>query len=54
MGGVVTQKTQDHPINARAVRSSIRSQMLLYIILAVVFIALLFAYVRTRGRRLHG
>jgi hypothetical protein len=27
---------------------------LLYLILAVLFVALLFAYVRVRGRRIHG
>jgi hypothetical protein len=31
-----------------------RSDMFLYIILAVLFIVLLFAYVRVRGRRLNG
>jgi hypothetical protein len=28
--------------------------VVLYIILAVLFVALLFAYVRVRGRRMHG
>jgi hypothetical protein len=28
--------------------------VVLYIILAVLFVALLFAYVRVRGRRTHG
>jgi hypothetical protein len=38
----------------RQVPGSKRSDMVLYIILAVIFVVLLFMYVRVRGRRLNG
>jgi cell division protein FtsL len=40
-------------IQEQAVRLR-RSEMVLYVILAVIFIVLLFAYVRVRGRRIQG